>query len=541
LADERYESLEDAREAILVVGEDGVVVFANESARSLLGRSEAQLVGRPFIDPSLGLRTLDDQPLTEEESPVRRVMQSGSSVSAANYIEHHPDGTVAILSLAARPLGLGQAAPAVSVQMAQTARLLVERAASSTVPAEAHWEELARRLQGLAQMSGLLASTVTSEQAFAQIAEYASILFDLPASAVLKEDEDRGLFLVKATCGLDGPIGVNRLSAEEVRRLGLDRPVPVIITELRALGHLDFFARLRDLGYESAICLGLVTELGAHGIVVLLAKVPSVVLEDDLVFLRLFGTMAAAALNTAERHETDLLVARTVQDALLAIPTQVPGVQHAALHRSATEGAVVGGDFYDVFNLPDGRLAILIGDISGKGLDASLLMAVLKNTVKAYSYTHEKPAEILRLCNELLVDSAPEPAFATVFMGLYDPAAGALEYCGAGHPPPFLVRPEGSVERLEPRSPVIGMLEQVEYVDDTIDFSPGDLLFLYTDGVTETRSENDFLGEDRLLEWVSSRRGLSPRDLTAEIFREVGEFADGKLRDDLAILVVKPD
>jgi hypothetical protein len=365
------------------------------------------------------------------------------------------------------------------------------------------------------------------------------VLFDVPASVGLREDEEAELFTPVAISGLAHPLGHHALSAEAVRRLGIDRPVPVVITDLSPLAHIDFFRQLHSLGYRSAVCLGLVTEVGAHGVILLLKRETFVVSEDDLVMLRLFGTMSAATLYTAERQETHVRVARTVQQALLSAPNDLPGIEHAALYRSATQGADIGGDFYDLFALPDGLIAILIGDISGKGLEASLLMAQLKHAVKAYAYTSRSPAEIMRLCNRLLVGVAPTSSFATAFLAFYDARSGCMEYCGAGHPPPLLLHASGSVDSLEPRSMVLGMFADASYASDLVDFAQGDLVFLYTDGLTETRSGNEFLGEERLLDLVIAAPKASTQEVVENAFHAVNEFSGGKFSDDVALLAVR--
>ncbi len=530
--------MERTKEAVLIVGEDGAVVFANQSAAAVLGRPASELVGRPFTDAARDLRTLDDEPLTDSATLVDEVFRGGRPVGAIPYLSHHADGTIAIVSLKAQPVALDHGVQGVGIEIAEASQPLLAATGLSSPLSRPEWEAHARRLQGLAQMSGLFTSTTSSVQAFEQVVEYGRVLFDMDSCVALREEEGSGLFVVAAAAGFEEPPEPS-LRSSDVHRLGLDRPVPVIIADLAAVAHLELFSRLRAAGYRSAIGLGLVTSEGSHGVVVFLHREPARLTEEDLVVLRLFGTMSAATLSTAERHETDAHLAQTVQQALLAVPHRLPGIEHATLYRSATKGAEVGGDFYDLFALPDGRMAFLIGDISGKGLSASILMGVLKDTVKAYTYINSDPAEIMQLCNTLLLDIAPPWIFATAFLALYDPIAEQLHYCGAGHPPPMLLRPDRSVVNLEPRSPVLGILKEARYTSDTADFASGDLLLLYTDGMTEARSEEGLLGEERLMRYLLESPSTDARAVLEHVFGAAQEYAGGQFSDDIALLVVR--
>jgi hypothetical protein len=276
------------------------------------------------------------------------------------------------------------------------------------------------RLRALAQLGGILAGARTGDDACREVAEYASLLFEVSACLVLRLDYSADAFHLVAASGGGDADWPSLFLREDVTPLGLDGPVPVVIDDLQVVLP-DFFNALRRGGHESAISMGLITDSGCHGMLLLLRDESSPLNEDDLVALRLFGSLAAASLRSAEQHETEVLIAETVQRALLAIPGQIAGVEHAVLYHSATRGAAIGGDFYDLFGLPDGRIGLLIGDVSGKGVDACLLTSVLKNAVKAYSYTHDSPATVLGLCNLLACDVMPERLFATAFFALYDP------------------------------------------------------------------------------------------------------------------------
>ncbi len=208
----------------------------------------------------------------------------------------------------------------------------------------------------------------------------------------------------------------------------------------------------------------------------------------------------------------------------------------------------VGGDFYDVFSAPEGRVAIAIGDVSGDGLPASVIAGVLVGAVRATSWQagcleHEASSKQL---NELLHLRTAVDRFSSLFWSYYDPRGRVLRYVNAGHPPPILLRRNGAnnstVERLEEGGPVMGVVPGAKYHQGAVSICPGDLLVLFSDGVTEAPNalEEQF-GEERLIAVI---RGSSPQASAAwirnEILRQVREFiGETEVQDDLTLVVVR--
>lgn len=240
-----------------------------------------------------------------------------------------------------------------------------------------------------------------------------------------------------------------------------------------------------------------------------------------------------ARLLAAERHVSD-----TLQSALLAIPKAVTGIDCGTLYRSASETARVGGDFYDLFELERHGAALVIGDVSGKGLPAAALTALVKNTIRAYAEEGHDPATTLSMTNTVVLASSETETFVTVFLGYLESGSGDLLYCGAGHPRPILKRHDGTVEVLETRSPVIGAFEGGAFADTWARLGRGDVLLLYTDGVTEAHCPDGLLGETRLVEFIEKLPPTRPGGLPEKVFDFVLDCAGGELSDDVAILAV---
>lgn len=233
-------------------------------------------------------------------------------------------------------------------------------------------------------------------------------------------------------------------------------------------------------------------------------------------------------------------IADTLQEALLRVPESIQGVDVGHIYQSsASEEGKAGGDFYDLFELGHESLGIIIGDVSGKGLEAATLTSLVKHSIQAYAYQYSSPAKIMSLANEVVCsNTSVSGVFVTVFFGVLDRRSGTLVYCSAGHPPGILRGITGDTLLLKTRSPVIGIFPSSRFKDQHVTMRHGEMLVLYTDGVTEARCEGDFYGEDRLVRLVRGSGTTNTKEMPQRILEEVSGFCEGSLKDDLAILTI---
>ena len=258
--------------------------------------------------------------------------------------------------------------------------------------------------------------------------------------------------------------------------------------------------------------------------------------QAELDFVRDVAFAVSQSLKTAALFQGEREVANAMQRALLQLPETVRGIGYVANYMSASEIAEIGGDFYDLLPLPDRRVAIVIGDVSGHALQAAPLMMTVKNAIRAYAFDGERPADTLRKANELLAAVTASNIFATVFLGVLDTDSGVLTYCSAGHPPAFLRRRSGELVRLAVQSPLLGGLPGFDYIQAEEMLDRGDYLFLYTDGAYEAHSDGEMFGENRLAELIEdSPSGQEACDRVSQV---VTAFSGGRLEDDLAMLAV---
>jgi len=260
----------------------------------------------------------------------------------------------------------------------------------------------------------------------------------------------------------------------------------------------------------------------------------------------LFRELKSSEEILREKEEQQRHIADVLQEALLTTPESIPGVDFGHSYRPAAVAGKVGGDFYDLFALGSRSVAILIGDVSGHGVEAAAFTSLAKNTIEAFAFEGEVPTAALAKANLVTIrthSSSDEGLqFLTAFYGTLNLDDGRLEYAVAGHPPGMIRRREGAnVELLRAGSPVIGVFPEASYPGWQAEVRPGDTLLLYTDGLTECRRGSELFGQDRLLDLLASMPHVSAPELPDRIFEAAMAFCEGDLRDDVAILALTRD
>ena len=252
-------------------------------------------------------------------------------------------------------------------------------------------------------------------------------------------------------------------------------------------------------------------------------------------------TAIAREMAQRERLNRELEIAREVQEHLFPqrLPP-APGLDYCGQCRPARE---VGGDYYDFLELGGGRLGIAIGDVSGKGVGAALMMASLEASLRALASVVEDPADLLGRVNRLVYQASAANRYATLFYAEYDPATRRLTYVNAGHNPPIVLRNchgECQVLRLETGGSVIGLLPQ-EYQRGVFPHEAGDLVVLFTDGVSESMNVRDEeWGEESLIELAKTCHGLPPLEVMRRLLAAAQAFAAGAPQhDDMTLVVLR--
>jgi sigma-B regulation protein RsbU (phosphoserine phosphatase) len=270
-----------------------------------------------------------------------------------------------------------------------------------------------------------------------------------------------------------------------------------------------------------------------------------------------------------QRMEGELAIAHEVQD--LLYPDDLSGLRGLEVHGVCRPARTVSGDYYDFIPLSEDRLVLAVGDISGKGISAALLMATVHAFVRAYSLEPERtlasvalsegvsesmvltatggngnshselsPALLMSTLNYQLFRSTPAAKYATMFLGCYDSESRSLTYSNAGHLPPLVLSGDGNVRRLETSGTVVGLFDEVAYDESAVAMQPGDIFVAYSDGITEPENEFGEFGEERLIELILQHRDQSLARISDIVTTAVADWiAGGEQPDDVTLVLAR--
>jgi serine phosphatase RsbU (regulator of sigma subunit) len=271
--------------------------------------------------------------------------------------------------------------------------------------------------------------------------------------------------------------------------------------------------------------------------------------EEDQRFLAIIAAQSAQVIENARLYEEEQTLLRMQEQVRLAakiqldlLPKTAPAVAGYDLAGRSIPAQSVGGDYFDFIPADGERLAICLGDVSGKGLPASLLMANLQATIRGQILSGDSASACLHRSNTLLFQSTDDEKFATVFYAILDPHRHQLCYANAGHNDPFLFSASGAAPvRLTTGGLVLGILPSFPFQEETIALNPGDVLLIYSDGITEAvNADNEDFGEHRLIALVQQNLPLPAGELIEKIIAAVKAFASNEpQRDDITLVVAK--
>ena len=245
------------------------------------------------------------------------------------------------------------------------------------------------------------------------------------------------------------------------------------------------------------------------------------------------------AIETAQREQEadELKQALEIQRGLL--PKEIPQLPPFEIAGAWEPARVVGGDYYDVIRISKNKLAICIADVAGKGVSAALLMANVQAAVRAFASEYMLPSQVCAQINSVLFTNTAPEKFVTLFYGVLDAYSRTLQYANAGHLRPLLVRRSGEATHLENGGALLGVFPSWKYEDATVELRSGDLLLLFTDGITEAMApEGEEFGEGRMLAAITASEQRSARDLQSQLFANVKNFCSARLSDDATLILV---
>lgn len=355
-----------------------------------------------------------------------------------------------------------------------------------------------------------------------------------------------GELRVEKVRGYDGDdVQISRTLMDEV----LDKRQAVLTVDAQSddrFGHAD---SILLQGIRAILCVPLWNNREVIGLLYLDQRVKGASFsENDLRVTGLIANLAAVKIENVrlleeqlemKRMEEELALGAKIQRSLLPLhDPRLPGYEICGENRTCYE---IGGDYYDFIRKRDGKLAVVVGDISGKGVGAALLMAGLHSTLRALIHTAAEPAVLVAQLNQVMIENSPANKFATLFYGELDPTTHELEYVNGGHNPALLIA-GGELTELGSTGPLVGLLEEAEYTSRRVSLAPGSVFLLYTDGISEPENAaGEEFGDGRLAEIVRQDPALPGRELFARIRQRLREFQGNgeRLQDDSTLVVVR--
>ena len=559
---ERVAALLDIDRVALYLEEQGVLSAA--ATRSLEGPHEP--VARAVLELALGqhrgqgIVELDARGTAEQLAAVRAEAAEAEITSVLALPLLVQDGLIGLLAVYPRlPRRLTPNESALLVALAAQLAVAVQNArlherakelGGRLETALAAEREAARRLRALYEIAGTFAQSLSLQTTLDVLARSIVNLLGVDA-AVIRMPDERGVdFVARA-------VEVNDQRVNEAARALLERPQPLSRAQRQELldrrGPLLLDARSATELQGAIALLAPFLERGSSAAIVpiesageLLATLTIVSLHPerpvagevaDTAFT--ITGQAALAIDNARLYGQQKEFADTMQRSLL--PREVPDLARFEIgdvYESAAR-VDVGGDVYDYLVLPDGRLAVVLGDVTGHGIEATADMAMAKFVFRSLARVHVDPGAFLASANEVVASDIAPGKFITMVELVLDADAGTVTCASAGHPAPRLVLPDGSVEVIAARGLALGIDAAQTYEPVSLAYPAGASVVLYTDGVVEARRDGEQFGSERLDALLSERHGLPAQELAAAALAACRDWTDGELTDDVALVVIK--
>ena len=557
-----HAAFQHAPVALFMLELDGTIRRANAGASTLLGVPSGYATGKPlanFVD--LASRAAMQTQLAavartggERRSDCRMLGAEGPADVTLTVTAIDLPGDPPLLVVTAAPAARAAAVAVAGKQQPKSRKAAPDASRGTTRADSTSIASMTQRMDMVTTVTRLLLDNSTFSEAVT-LQRCARLLAGEIADWVIVDMERAGRLRRQFATGS------RQRQAEQVTRAArsIDPEPDTVPWEVHAAGKSVLLAHADDpgalgtvpdgtpllmmLGAASLICVPISDGTIGYGALTLARQARSARFTvADLALAEELGQHLAVAVRVDRmfRHRSE--VAETLQASLLParLPPAVPGLEFAAAYIGATQSQDISGDFYDVFESPDGW-AIAVGDVCGKGQDAAAVTAAARHAIRALAHVKTSPGDVLAAANEVLLAGDFGERFVTAKLAFVRKTGhGAqVRVGGAGHPGPVVVRADGRVELLEGGGLPLGLFPDAHPDDTDLELADGDLLFFYTDGVTEARNADGEFFEDHLADSLAAGAGRTAAETVRAVQEMVTAFSQGELRDDVTILAVK--
>ncbi len=402
-----------------------------------------------------------------------------------------------------------------------------------------HARSRAMNLETIFRISQVVGSSLQAKVVLNRVLDVVQRVFAADAVSLMTYDTDAQKVSTEMARGL-----VSSAMLHFETEAGFDVPGQVFTTgePMRVddlPGHGTELSRLAyEQGMRSMLAVPLLARGRSIGVLTVFSKSDEAFSAEDLGLLHTFASQAALAIDTAKLYGKEHMVASVLQGSIL--PERFPDfpeLETSSVYLPAGVEADIGGDYYDLFRTPDGLIFMVMGDVCGKGVVAATKTSMIKYMIRGLVAAGLGPARVLAEVNRAIAESGDTSDIVTLWAGVLDTESGTLRYANGGHPPAFLRRGDGDLVRMPPTGALLGAMSDTVYQEEPVEVGDGDIILLYTDGVTEARRGNKFFGEGRLRQAL--KRGRDADGVTQELLSSLDRFVPGAIRDDAAVLAVR--
>jgi PAS domain S-box-containing protein len=529
--------VDSARDGFISADTEGRVLDINAAAERLLGRPRDDVLGRPFQE--LGIPPAAQAKFVQRRRDLLKAAREGGTRHLELRVTiDRPDGTQlrgetmiwvverdGELMFNARLSDIGD-------------RLAQERRRERLVRAEAARAEAERAALTIGRLQAVADTALTQrdlDQLGPEILARTREVLDAEAAALLLLQDDGSLSLISSD-PVVAAVRPGRVAADAgIAGRVLATRRPVLLNDPPASELAD--PTILDAGISSMLGVPLIAHEQVIGVIEVGVRAPRRLGPEDVDLLRLTADRVALAIEHVRAYGREHHIAETLQRSLLPqmLPS-LPGLALAGRYLPAASEAEVGGDWYDAIGLTGGRVLLVMGDVSGKGLAAASTLGALRSAIRAYALEGHGPAPIAERLNTFVLAEPSREHMATLVLAVFDPVDAQLSYVNAGHPPPLTLSADGRPQFLDgARSVPLGVLPFPNYGEETVTLEAGGAVVLYTDGLVERRTENIDLGLARLS--VAAAHGpLEAESLCDRLL--LAALPTGATSDDVALLTL---
>lgn len=393
-----------------------------------------------------------------------------------------------------------------------------------------------KTFESVIQMGSLITSSLTTEEVHGQIVNYSLLLLNAQAAILLKLDNKHHMFRVAASSGVSEKISKSCLTFAKAIDMGFIRQAPSFIKNLKNLPKIPVFSESIKEGFLSAILTPVIVSGELHSLLLILDKKYLSPSEEDTAAMKLFANQSAIAIKNAERYEAEHYIAQTLQKSLLhSVIPRIKDLEFKFYYQSASKGAEVGGDFYDFFEIDEDNYGIVMGDVSGKGVDVAAETARIKFLLQDRAHSGLPPSKVLASVNNTMIKQKAD-RFTALTYGVYNRKASVLNLANAGNPYPYMA---GDDSFLKLTDVPISIIEKESYNSMEIPLQTDDLIIMYTDGLIEARYKDTLFGEEKVRRFVKKNKKIALKDFLKALVEEARRFSHDNLKDDILVIGIR--